>query len=55
MNTTHKPDEVFKEGVLKELQNKGYEVVIAFEDRQKVVDMWRDNGILCMQCDYGNF
>ena len=28
---------------------------IIFEDRQRVVDMWRGQGLLCYQVDVGNF
>ena len=30
-------------------------VVVVFDDRQKVVDMWRKNGLTCMQVAPGNF
>lgn len=30
-------------------------IVCVFDDRQKVVDMWRDNGLTCMQVAPGNF
>lgn len=39
----------YKKGVLGMLQAKGYEVLLAFEDQQNVVDMWRENGIHCLQ------
>jgi predicted kinase len=32
-----------------------YEVVCALDDRDRVVDMWRRNGITCLQVNYGNF
>ena len=31
------------------------EVICVFDDRQKVVDMWRKNGLTCMQVAPGNF
>ena len=31
------------------------DVVCVFDDRQKVVDMWRDMGLTCMQVAPGNF
>ena len=31
------------------------EVVCVFDDRQKVVDMWRELGLTCMQVAPGNF
>jgi predicted kinase len=36
-------------------KDRGYEVMCAFDDRDRVVDMWRRNGITCMQVNYGNF
>lgn len=55
MNNTDDSDWVFKKLILDELNNDKDSVVIVFEDRQRCVDMWRDNGVLCMQCDYGQF
>ena len=30
-------------------------IVAVFDDRQKVVDMWRKNGLTCMQVAPGDF
>ena len=30
-------------------------IVCIFDDRSKVVDMWRDNGLTCMQVAPGDF
>ena len=30
-------------------------VLFVLDDRQQVVDMWRRNGVVCLQCDDGNF
>jgi hypothetical protein len=30
-------------------------ILCVFDDRQKVVDMWRDNGIDCFQVAPGDF
>lgn len=30
-------------------------ILCVYDDRDKVVKMWRDNYITCFQCDYGNF
>lgn len=30
-------------------------VLFAVDDRQQAVDMWRRNGVLCLQCAEGNF
>ena len=43
----------------KELYEKyikdSYNVLCVFDDRQKVVDMWREEGLLCCQVYYGDF
>lgn len=49
------PDEVLKKQWLDELRAEGWEVVMAFDDRNKVVDMWRANGVPCAQVNYGDF
>jgi len=30
-------------------------VLFVVDDRQQVVDMWREKGLTCLQCDRGNF
>jgi len=32
-----------------------YDVLFAIDDRQCIVDMWRRNGIVCLQCAPGDF
>lgn len=32
-----------------------FEVTVCVDDRQQVVDMWRSEGLLCLQCDEGAF
>lgn len=49
------PDEVLKENWLKETISKGFTVSMVFDDRKKVVDMWRRNGIQCFQVADGDF
>lgn len=48
-------DYVIKEEILMELLKTGKEIEFVVDDRQQVVDMWRRNGITCLQCDIGNF
>lgn len=45
----NRPAPEYKLGVLKDLQARGHEVFLAIEDQQNVVDMWRANGIHCLQ------
>jgi uncharacterized HAD superfamily protein len=45
----HRKAEEYKRGVLGQIQAAGHDVFLAFEDQQDVVDMWRENGIHCLQ------
>lgn len=47
------PDDVLKHGWL--LTHIHDDVLCVFDDRQKVVDMWRANGIPCFQVAPGDF
>jgi len=35
--------------------NQGHSILCVFDDRDKVVKMWRENNIACFQVEYGNF
>ena len=50
------PDDVLKLNWLKEgmFGNKA-DIMAVFDDRNKVVDMWRSEGITCFQVAEGNF
>lgn len=50
----HRQDFIVKEEILKEIQ-KDYDVFMAFEDRNQVVEMYRKNGVRCLQVREGNF
>lgn len=50
-----RPDEVFKQDVLDALIAQDWKPDIVFDDRNKVVDMWRRNGIICVQVAEGDF
>lgn len=47
-------DDTMKERWLDEIRQE-YNVLCAIDDRKRVADMWRRNGITCLQCDEGNF
>ena len=51
------PDDKLKQGWLDDLFPKDAKnnIVCIFDDRSKVVDMWRDNGLTCMQVAPGDF
>jgi len=48
-------DQIVKLGLLEYLRLDGYEPVMAFDDRTRVVEMWRAQGIPCAQVAKGDF
>lgn len=53
-NSDYRKDYVLKEEWLQELKKKG-NIFFAVEDRQQVVDMYRRNEVICLQCKEGNY
>ncbi len=51
----YRADHIIKEEILHQLQGEGKNILFVVDDRQQVVDMWRRNGITCLQCDVGDF
>ena len=49
------PDDKLKQKWLDDLFPHRDDVLCVFDDRDKVVQMWRDNGLTCMQVAPGNF
>lgn len=50
-----RPDTEIKQEILDQLRREGKEISFVVDDRNSVVDMWRSNGITCLQCAKGNF
>jgi predicted kinase len=46
----HRPDHTIKAQILAGIREDGYEPFIVIDDRQSVVDMWRENDLVCLQC-----
>jgi hypothetical protein len=57
MRTTgdHRDDAVIKLELVNQMKSDGFNPVLAFEDRDRVVKMWRDLGVRCLQVNYGDF
>ena len=51
----HRSDEVVKKEIWEEKIKPWYDVVAVFDDRDRVVKMWREEGLLCLQPYYGDF
>lgn len=52
---SYTPDDVLKKDWLDQLFPNKDDILCIFDDRDKVVKMWRDNGLTCFQVNYGNF
>lgn len=50
-----RPDTDIKKEILDQLLAEGGEIAFVVDDRDCVVDMWRENGITCLQCAPGDF
>lgn len=51
----YRDDGVIKFELLQKIREDGFNPTIAFDDRNRVVDMWRTNGIICAQVAPGDF
>lgn len=51
----HRDDDVIKLELLAKLRDDGFEPILAFDDRNRVVAAWRAAGIPCAQVAEGNF
>lgn len=51
----NRKDHIIKREILEKLRAEGKEIAFCVDDRQSVVDMWRANGVVCLQCDVGDF
>ncbi len=48
-------DAVVKQEIYEQYIKGKYNVIFVLDDRDRVVDMWRAQGLTCLQVDYGNF
>lgn len=51
----HRPDQITKKELYENYIKDSYNVLCVFDDRQKVVDMWRKEGLLCCQVAKGDY
>jgi predicted secreted acid phosphatase len=50
-----RPDNIVKSELLDQILADGYEPIMVFDDRNQVVKMWRERGIVCAQVAEGDF
>lgn len=46
----NRKDHLIKQEILSDLISQGETIAFVVDDRQSVVDMWRRNGVTCLQC-----
>ena len=51
----YRGDDVIKRELLADIRADGFDPVLVFDDRNRVVDMWRAEGIRCFQVAPGDF
>lgn len=51
----HRLDEIVKQELLDKIRADGYNPTLVFDDRSRVVAMWRRNGIKCFQVCEGDY
>jgi hypothetical protein len=51
----YRSDDIIKFELLQRIKADGFDPKLAFDDRNRVVKMWRDNGIMCCQVAEGDF
>lgn len=45
-------DVIVKREILQQIRSEGYEILMAFDDRPRVVEMWRAHGITTLQNEW---
>lgn len=51
----NRPDDVVKEEIYRRKIKPKHDVWFVLDDRTRVVDMWRDQGLTCLQVQRGDF
>jgi hydroxymethylpyrimidine pyrophosphatase-like HAD family hydrolase len=51
----YRKDQFVKKEMLDAIKFLNYNPTLSFDDRDRVVKMWREEGIRCFQVDYGDF
>lgn len=54
-NSDYRDDTVIKKEIYEKKIRPDYMPLFVVDDRNKVVKMWRELGLICLQCDDGDF
>lgn len=48
-------DDLLKETIYKQKIKDNFDILFVVDDRLKVVKKWRELGLVCLQCDFGDY
>lgn len=51
----YRSDEIVKKEILDNFIRPNYQILFVIDDRKRVVDMWRKEGLVCLHCAEGEF
>lgn len=51
----YRSDDIIKEEIYQKCIADSFDILFVVDDRVSVVKMWRSLGLVCLQCDEGNF
>ncbi len=51
----HRPDNIIKAEIYENEIEPYYDIIAVFDDRNRIVDMWRKKGLFTCQVNYGDF
>lgn len=51
----YRADDIVKRELLAKIREDGFDPLLVVDDRDRVVNMWRDEGLTCLQCAPGDF
>lgn len=51
----YRADFLVKKDLLDKIREDGYDVLLAIDDRDRCVAMYRENGLVCLQCANGDY
>jgi len=54
-DSDRRSDDIVKRELLARIRGDGFDPQLAIDDRKRVVDMWRSEGLICAQVAEGEF
>ena len=51
----HREDYIIKKEIYETQIKDKYDVLFCLDDRRQVTQMWREQGLVCLQCEFGEY